>query len=669
MTKANDLDNIKGCGQSAIGLLSRLGIASMANLIDYYPRRYNDYSDLTMIGDIKPGAVCFRAKFTSVKARYIRAGLHLTEAAAEDASGKVKVTWFNQPYRAASIKSGEEYFVAGTLEFRSGWLSVTSPSIELVKDFPLNTARIVPIYRETKGLKSTSIRKFVHSALETLQITETLSPDIVADNQLISRELAVKQIHFPSSPGQLTAARYRLGFEEIFCLAAAAELNISERGHDRQKIAGDIELVKDFVGQLQFRLTDDQRVVAWTIIQELASTKPVNRLVEGDVGSGKTMVAALAALYVVSAGKQVVIMAPTEILARQHYQTFSKILPDVQIELLVGAIKNKSDIYAGIASGGAQIIIGTTALIQSAVEFHDLQLVIIDEQHRFGVEQRKALQAKAKHLPNIVSLTATPIPRSLALTLYGDLDISVIAQKPPGRIEIATGLANKSTRDAAYIRALDELARGNQIYVIAPAIEESEDSTVNVNKLYEQLSKDRRFTPYGVGLLHGRMKPEEKDAVMTEYAAGVIKTLVSTTVIEVGVDVAKATYMIIEDADKFGLAQMHQLRGRVGRSDLPSYCTLVSYADGYSARLKAMSQSTDGFALAELDLELRGPGAIYGRSQSGQLDLRIANLSDKRLIKAARDTAKKVIKNSLFKSLPPLTQRSIINKRKLTSLD
>jgi ATP-dependent DNA helicase RecG len=463
----------------------------------------------------------------------------------------------------------------------------------------------------------------------------------------MSRADAIMAMHFPVDSHQLAEARRRLGFEEVFQLSLAALMNKREIATEQAPAVPFVESVaKDFVASLPFRLTSAQRKVIWRVYTDMQRTQPMNRLIEGDVGSGKTVVAAMAALMVLHHRHQVVLMSPTEILARQHAATLGRLFAGTpyvdRLGLLVGSLaaKQKTLVQAAINDGSLQFIVGTHALIQEKVDLHNLELIVIDEQHRFGVEQRKALIAKAGHMPHVLNLTATPIPRSLALTLYGELDISILDEKPAGRQEIITTIESPNSRPQLYEKLDADLAAGRQLFVVTPLVNESElTPAVSAEKMYDSLRKGP-FKHRRVGLLHGQMKAEDKQASMQEFVDHRLDILVATTVIEVGVDVPNASLMLIENADRFGLAQLHQLRGRIGRGEHQSYCHLMmSDSSAPTRRLRAMEQISDGFRLAELDLELRGPGAIYGTMQHGALDLRIAKLTDTALISAARDAA------------------------------
>jgi ATP-dependent DNA helicase RecG len=676
-----DLDapitELKGVGEELAKKLAILRIYTINDLIENYPRRYEDYSDIVEVNKLRPGIVTIEAKIGQVNGRYVRRGLHITEAIASDETGSVRLVWFNQPYRAAAIKHDQPYFIAGDYGLRRGRFSILNPAAELVSSFPVNTARIIPIYRETKGLKSHAIRKLIREAImQAKDLPEYLPEWLVKEEKLISHTRAATEMHFPSSAKALALAKKRLGFEEVFELSLAALLNKYELAHEHALLIPFHEkLAKDFVASLPFKLTDAQRKVVWKIYQDMAQSYPMNRLVEGDVGSGKTVVATMAALMAMEQGFQVAFMAPTEILARQHADTLLNLLSNVgygdQVSLLIGGmtLKQKEIAHAKIAGGEIRLIVGTHALITEKVDMHKLGLIIIDEQHRFGVDQRKKLQAKAGHMPHVLHMTATPIPRSLALTLYGELDISILDEMPPGRHPIDTKLVSPNSRAQLYKKVDKELESDRQMFVVCPLITDSETSEgKSVEEVFEKLKKE--FKHRRVAMLHGQMKSKEKDEIMQKFVAHEYDILVSTTVIEVGVDVPNASVMLIEGVERFGLAQIHQLRGRVGRGAHQSYCYLIlSDSKAPSTRLRALESTTDGFKLAELDLEIRGPGAIYGLSQHGALDLRVASLSDTKLIYAARTAAQKFIdKKESLNKYPELATK-VTALRAITNLN
>lgn len=647
---------VKGVGKELAGKLAVLGVQTVGELVDYLPRRYEDYSEVVSIRDTQPGPVTIKAIVKQASGRYVRRGMHLTEAVVSDETGSMRLVWFNQPYRATGLKRGAEYYFSGLFELSHQHMQMTSPSAELVSEFTVNTARIVPVYRETKGLTSKQIRKAVANCQSLIHsLPETLPAWIISEQKLLSRAEAVFAMHFPESNGQLANAKRRLGFEEVFELSLAALLNKQELAADESlAIPFDVRLAKKFVGHLPFALTDAQRKAVWQIYQDMQAEHPMNRLVEGDVGSGKTVVAAMAGVMAVSQGYQVALMAPTELLARQHADTIYRLLQPLglgdEVVLLVGALSPgaKTKAHQAIQTGHGKFIIGTQALIQEKVDMHRLGLVIIDEQHRFGVAQRKELMSKAGHMPHLLTMTATPIPRSLALTLYGELDVSILDEKPAGRQSVVTSITSPNSRPAVYEDIKKQLSKGRQLFVVCPLIESRDKSQETrgaaAEEIYEQFRK-KEFKDFRVGLLHGQLKPEAKNKVMQQLVNHELDILVSTTVIEVGVDVPNASGMLIESAERFGLAQLHQLRGRVGRGADQAYCYLMmGDSKAPSRRLRALESSNDGFRLAELDLELRGPGAIYGQMQHGALDLRVAKLSDTHLIASARSSAAEFIK-------------------------
>lgn len=674
------LTDVKGVGQAVAQKFQKLGLKTVADLLSHFPRRYEDYSVIQSINSIKPGPVTIKGEIKQVVGRYARRGMHVTEAVASDSTSSVRVIWFNQPYRATSLKQGQEYFISGEFVFRNQRLSIVNPSIELVSSLPVNTARIIPVYPETKGLKSATIRKTLkHIKPLVDEVHETLPAWLVDEEKLLSRAEALAALHFPESNDHLLAAERRLGFEEVFELTLAALLNKYSLMTERALGIGfDEQLAKDFVAGLPFKLTNDQRKVVWQIYKDIEREQPMNRLVEGDVGSGKTVVAAMAALMAMANDFQVALMAPTELLARQHADTIYNLLTPLglseRVGLLVGGMSKvqKDAAHAAVREGKVKFIIGTHALIQEKVSMKRLGLVIIDEQHRFGVDQRKALQSKAGHAVHVLSLTATPIPRSLALTLYGELDVSVLAEKPANRLPIETDLVPQSSREKLIANIHTQIDKGRQVFWVCPRISDDDDSVnklMSAESLYKQLST-RQFKDKRVGLLHGGMKATDKDAVMQKFVAHELDILVATTVIEVGVDVPNATVMVIENPERFGLAQLHQLRGRVGRGQHQSHCYLqLADAMPPSRRLRALVNSSDGFKLAELDLELRGPGAVYGTMQHGELDLRLAKLTDIKLIAAARARAQEFIdKGENPKNYPELI-RKVSTYRAVTNLN
>jgi ATP-dependent DNA helicase RecG len=661
------LTELKGVGPAVARQFALLHINTLYDLLHYFPRKHEDYSTLTAIRAIKPGLVTIKATIKQAKGRYVRRGMHVTEAVASDATGSVRLVWFNQPYRETALKPDKEYFITGKLELKSQRFALQNPSVELVSAMPVHTARIVPIYRESRGVKSGLIRKVMAQAVQGVDELPAILPKwVIKEFALLSYGQAVKELHFPSSAKKLDDAKRSLGFVEVFELMLAAAMNKRAIAAETSPaISFNAQTAQDFVATLPFRLTDAQRKTMWQVCKDMDSTVPMNRLVEGDVGSGKTVVAAMAAVMTLAAGYQVALLAPTELLARQHADSIMSLLKPLHLDghvgLLVGSLKTaqKQRAQEAIGSGNTKFIIGTHALLQDKVVPKHLGLLIIDEQHRFGVEQRKALLKTNGNMPHVLSMTATPIPRSLALTLYGELAISLLDAMPPGRKPIMTSIVSPNSRDAMYVQIENEITKGHQVYMVCPVITEATQiTTLSAEALYKNLQKtvikNRR-----IGLLHGKLKAQEKTMVMEAFVRGNVDILVATTVIEVGVNVPNATVMVIEGADRFGLAQMHQLRGRVGRSVEQGYCFVVpSDSKAPSKRLRALAQSTDGFRLAELDLELRGPGAIYGTLQSGELDLRFANLSDTKLLVQARQAVRRFLdKPEHLATYPELKKR------------
>lgn len=673
----DSVDVLSGVGPALAGKFGRLGIKTIEDLLRYYPRKYQDYSVITPIVELKPGVVTVKGKFKQVKGRYVRRGMHITEGVLSDETSSVRVVWFNQPYRAASIKPTESYFASGNFELARQRLQIMNPTTEAVSDFQAHTARIIPVYRESKDVKSAELRRALRAALQSnLAVPSTLPPLIERDYKLGSLKRALTQIHFPESLDDINHAKRRLGFEEVFELILAHLLIKQEANRQTAlQIEFKQQLAQDFVAHLPFKLTNSQRIATWEAFQSIEQAVPMNRLVEGDVGSGKTVVAAMLAAMAMAQGMQVAVMAPTEILARQHAKTFHDLLSPLgfgdKVSLLVGSMTStqKETAHKNIKNGRVGCVVGTHALIQDKVDMHQLALVIVDEQHRFGVEQRKQLLKKAGHMPHMLSMTATPIPRSLALTVYGDLDISILKEKPPGRKPAITKLVPPNHRLSLYKDIDKHISAGQQVFVVCPLIEESAvvdaKSASKVHKELAILLPGRK-----VGLLHGKMKAEDKQSIMQDFIDKKLDILVSTTVIEVGVDVPNATIMCIEAPERFGLAQIHQLRGRIGRGGHQGYCYLLLSDDKPpSKRLRAIEQSSDGFRLAELDLELRGPGAIYGTYQHGLLDLRMVNLTDTKLIAEARQAANAIIKNDPNLLQYPVMKARVLQLQKLTHLN
>lgn len=652
MHLGESLTTIKGVGTQTAEKLQTLGLETVEDLLYFLPRKYSDFSQVTPIVDIQPGNVTIKAKVETAVGRYVRRRMHITEAVLSDGTAKTRAVWFNQPYRAEQLKEGEEFYFSGVYDLQRNKYVLSNPSTERVGDVGTSTARIVPIYPETKGIKSFTLRKLMKELLPLMRVLpETLPSELIRKEKLVSIGEALEKLHFPQKTDELSIAKERMAFEEVLELMVAAQLNKRENAQlQGYHIPFNETAAKTFTSQLPFVMTGAQKRAAWEIFQDFEEATPMNRLLQGDVGSGKTAVAAMAAFMAVSGGYQVAFMAPTEILATQHAETVAKLLEPlgVRVALLVGSVKPKAkaELAERIAAGEVDVAVGTHALIQKNSQFAKLGLVVVDEQHRFGVAQRAELLGRSQHMPHLLSMTATPIPRSLQLTLYGELEVSILNELPKGRQPIVTKLVNGHTRKQLYEDIDAQLAQGRQVYVVCPVIGDGPQAELkSVEQEYERLRRGT-FSHRKLAMLHGKMKPAEKDDVMRRFKAGEFDMIIATTVIEVGVDVPNATVMLIEGAERFGLAQLHQLRGRVGRGAHQSFCYLVP-SDGKkpSERLYELEKSQDGFYLAEVDLRLRGPGEIYGRMQHGTLNLKIASLTDVKLMKRASEAAKWLLKN------------------------
>lgn len=653
MNLATSLDQIKGVGPKTAQQFALAGLHTVADLLIFLPRKHDDFTNVSTIADLKPGKVTIRARCESITTRPVRRGLRLTTAVLADNTGKLNAVWFNQPYRTQQLGgSNDEFYFSGEFEYNYGKYQLTNPSAEIAKEMPIQTDRLLPVYHAINGLKSQLVRKTLEELRPLMSVLpETLPDAVIKSEGLMGRSEAISTMHFPKAIEDVANARERLAFEELFELLLASQLNKLEN----QKLAGhaipfEVDVVKQFVSQLPFALTNAQKRAAWDILQDFENAVPMNRLLQGDVGSGKTVVAGLAARQAASHSYQTAVMAPTEILASQHAETLNTLLSPfgVNVGLLTGSVKGKAraTLYEQIESGEVDVVVGTHALIQEKVVFHNLGFVVIDEQHRFGVDQRQRLLNKSGVLPHLLAMTATPIPRSLALTVYGELDVSVLNERPANRLPIITQIASPVSAAKIYEKIDKEIASGRQVYVICSLIEENPENDIkSVQAEYKRL-KNSIFGHRTIGLLHGKMKPIEKEEVMQDFKNKKYDILVSTTVVEVGVDVPNATCILIENADRFGLAQLHQLRGRVGRSGYQSYCYLMmSGTNKPSERLREVEKSNDGFYLAEVDMQLRGPGEIYGRMQSGALNLQIATLADTILISRAQKAAKAFVEH------------------------
>lgn len=676
MNLSTPLSQIKGVGPKTAEQLAQAGLSTVNDLIMFLPRKHDDFTAANSIATLTPGNVTITARCESISTRTVRRGLRITTAVLADSSGKLNAVWFNQPYRVQQLASGDECYFRGQFEYKNGRYQLTNPSAERVKELAHHNTNLLPIYHAVHGLKSQLVRKLLTELRPLItMLPETLPPQIVAREGLMSRSEALLAMHFPTTSEDITRARQRLAFEELFSLLLASQLN--RQAHAQLQgyaIPFEQAIVKSFVSALPFALTDDQRRAAWDILQDFQRSTPMNRLLQGDVGSGKTVVAGLAARQAASAGYQTALMAPTEILARQHAATLDALLAPfgIKVGLLTGSVTGatRSKLMQRIARGEVDVVVGTHALIQDSVNFARLGFVVIDEQHRFGVTQRQKLLDKSGHMPHLLAMTATPIPRSLALTVYGELDISIISQRPAGRQPIITKIISPASRPALYQRVTEELEAGNQAYVVCSLIDDNPDNDARSVEATVRHLKSSTLGRWRIGLLHGKMKPADKERVMQEFHQHAYDILVSTTVVEVGVDVPNATVMMIEDAERFGLAQLHQLRGRVGRGTRQSYCyLLLNNHSRPSQHLREVEASSDGFHLAEVDMQLRGPGEIYGKAQHGALNLRIASLADSKAIARAQKAAQTFITSGDSLDHYPELQAAVQRNQRLTTLN
>jgi len=646
----------------------KLGINTVRDLIYYFPHRYDDFSNIVPISKLELNKITtVQGEILDIKStQTFRRQMTLVEAIIQDKTGSIKAIWFNQRFIAQTLKKGQQVSLSGKLKFSPKGHYISNPSYEIIYSNKslTHTAGLIPVYPETAGISSRLIRYALKMSLSAVsQIKEFIPLEITKAQNLFPLQTALKEIHFPKTKTSAKKARHRLAFDELFLI----QLSVIRQKQALQKQKAKIvpfnkELIQSFVKSLPFKLTNSQKITTWDILQDIAKPIPMNRLLNGDVGSGKTVVAAMAALETAKSGSQAAFMAPTEILAQQHFKEISKLLKglNLKIGILTGSKKNFSK--------NTDIVIGTHALIQKGVVFRDLALVIVDEQHRFGVKQRAHLQTAA--VPHFLTLTATPIPRTLALTIYGDLDISLLKELPRGRQKTITEIVAPANRQKTYEFIREQIKQGRQVFVICPLIEESEKLAAkgeprhrrevkSVTQEYEKLTK-KIFPNLKITMLHGKMKSKEKEKIMTDFKNKKTDILVSTSVVEVGIDVPNATVMMIEGADRFGLAQLHQFRGRVGRGEHQSYCFLFtdSPAATTRTRLKALLKCENGFELAEKDLKIRGPGELYGIRQSGLPDLAMANLRNLPLIEQTRKQANNLLdKDPDLKSHPLLLEK------------
>jgi ATP-dependent DNA helicase RecG len=636
--------------------LDKVGIRTVEEMLFTFPRRYDDYTRMRPLNRLQPGEiVTVVGEVRSIVKKIGRGKQPFLLMVVDDGTGLLQVSFFGQIWLQRQFKRESQIVLSGEVEMFRGQLMMTNPEWEMLERDNLHTNRIVPVYPLTKGLSARTMRRLMHQTVERWKerIPDYLPESVLDRTDMPDLGWSLEQAHYPESFDWLEHARRRLSFDELFIF----QMHMLAHRRDWQSVAGQPlhvsdEWIEQFLGTLPYTLTGAQRRALDDIRADIGQETPMNRLLQGDVGSGKTVVAAAALAVAVQNGKQAALMVPTSILAEQHARSVGRLLrqspggESMQVRLLTGNTNEaeRQEIYAGLADGSVQVVIGTHALIQEGVTFHDLALAVVDEQHRFGVEQRGMLRGKGTH-PHLLVMTATPIPRTLALTMYADLDLSVIDEMPPGRTPIDTRVLRPVERERAYGFVRSQVEKGRQVFVVYPLVETSEkleDVGAAVDE-YERLQK-QVFLQERVGLLHGRMRPAEKDEIMLKFAAGEIDVLVSTSVVEVGIDVPNASVILIENADRFGLAQLHQFRGRVGRGEHPSFCLLVSGSSTPEAeqRLKAMEETTDGFKLAEVDWEMRGPGDLLGSQQSGASHFRLTELMNPKLVELAQREARTV---------------------------
>lgn len=658
-----DIRYLKGVGEKRAGLLNKLGIFTIEQLFEYYPRDYRDFSQEMLVSDCESGEnACIKATLISnVKEHMVRRGMTLYKCDFTDGKTVIHATLFNQKFLAKSLKIYEDYILFGKIEKRLSFAEMNSPQILPAKD----NAGIHPVYRATEKLSSAAIEKLVRTALEQHgEFAETLPQEIRQKYDLIDLTAAMRNIHFPNSFELLAAARKRLIFEELLTLQLGLlKLKSKKRRESHIRIINDF--TQEFLHLLPFSPTGAQLRAVKDCVADMQGKYPMNRLLQGDVGSGKTAVAAGVIYTAVKNGFQCALMAPTEILANQHYETLSNLLggAGIKTELLTGSTPaaEKRRIKAALACGESQLAIGTHALIQKDVDFKNLGLVITDEQHRFGVNQRASLAEKGSEVHTLV-MSATPIPRTLALMIYGDLDISILDELPPGRQKIRTDVVDSRYHKRLYEFVKKQIAAGQQAYIVCPLVEAGESDLLPAEEYAEQLANGA-FKGINLGVLHGKMNSKSKERVMAGFVSGHIKILVATTVVEVGVDVPNASVMIIENAERFGLSQLHQLRGRVGRGKVQSYCVLVSDSESETARerLQIMKKYSDGFKIADEDLKQRGPGDFFGNRQHGLPELKIADmLSNTEILAECRRCADDILKEDFRLDLPkyaPLAEK------------
>lgn len=661
MNYEDSISVIKGIGEKTQKLFNKIGIYSVGHLLEYYPRNYDTYRPIEPISSVKQEQIVTIEGFItdSIKINKTKKFTVLS-CRIQDSTDSIKLTWFNMPYLRNTLKIGSRFIVRGKVNKKNGMLVIEQPKI-LSKEEYLKTLNIMnPIYSLTHGLSNNAISKATYSIIKEMSLDKDYLPsNIRKEYNLMDYKKAIKAIHFPKNNEEMLKAHERLVFDEFFIFTLA----LAKLKEDRQvrtcdfMIANGNDIKESMLKRLPYTLTNAQLRTIDEVIKDMESNRPMNRLIQGDVGSGKTVVSAIALLIVAINKYQGVIMVPTEVLAKQHFESLQEMFDGlgIRIGLLVGSMtaKEKREVYKDIKEHNIDIVVGTHALIQEKVEYDNLALVVTDEQHRFGVKQRENLMGKGNN-PHVLVMSATPIPRTLAIILYGDLDISIIDELPSNRLPIKNCVVDTSYRRTAYNFIAKEVAKGRQAYVICPMVEESENIEAENVVDYTETLKLELPPSINVEYLHGKMKPKEKNEIMARFLKNEIQVLVSTTVIEVGVNVPNATVMMIENAERFGLAQLHQLRGRVGRGGHQSYCIIISGNDSKETkqRLEIMNKSNDGFFIASEDLKLRGPGDLFGIRQSGDISFKIGDIfNDAKVLKKANDAAKIISEKEISQML------------------
>ena len=649
------LQSIKGVGPQRVKQLHKLGITSVTGLLHYFPRTFEDRRQVYSVHEAPVGeTVGITGRVVRVSEKRPRPRMHILTVIVSDGIRQINLVFFNQAYKKNFYKSGQQIYAYGKLEHAYGNLQMNSPQIEILEEGQTIDRGIVPVYGLTEGMKQWSIRMAIKNWFDHHQELEDVLPvEVQRHRCTMSRYDAFKEMHFPTSWERHQEARKQLAYEELWIMQMGLLLlRAHEQVQGGHAMDGNGSLVERITSSLPFQLTGDQKKAFADIATDMEEPKAMQRLVQGDVGSGKTVVAALALAKAVENGFQGAIMAPTEILASQHFESFQELFGDapIRMALLTGSTKAKQDVYEALQKGDIDIVVGTHALIQEGVEFHRLGLIVVDEQHRFGVEQRAKLQRKGDH-PHVLIMTATPIPRTMTLSIYGDLEVSLIKEMPPGRKPVKTYAVDTSYKERLLHFFEKEMKEGRQVYAVCPLVEESEKMDLHAAEQIAYEYKEYFEPHYRVGMVHGRMRPKEKEEVMDAFNRREIHLLVSTTVIEVGVNVPNATIMCIHDAERFGLSQLHQLRGRVGRGSAQAYCILISDSKNPDSktRLSLMEQTQDGFELAEQDLLLRGTGELFGLAQSGLPDLKVANIiKDIPILVEAREDANTYLREKGF---------------------